>query len=152
MHEQPAGEGVTPDKECGKQKRINVKQDANGYTVDKNGRQGCGSYISASTMICPYCGYTYDTEKELIEAKLKLIDYDIIPEHGTIIKESNQYHEIEKIAESRGYKQGWVVRQIAIKHGFDGLREYAKQKKYSTGWAFMMEKKYLKNKNMTKVI
>ena len=141
IHEQPTGGGAPPVKECGKQSRPGVQKDqSTGYTPDKKGRLGCGAYIAPSVMICPYCGYTYDSERELIMAELKLIDYDIIPDHGSLYKEPSKFEELEKVASNRGYKAGWITRQIALKYGVEGLEDYAKEKRHSQGWVWRMEK------------
>jgi hypothetical protein len=91
--------------------------------------------------ICPFCGYTYPTEKERIKAELQLLSYDILPTPGAPVKKQFEFEEIERTAISRGYKEGWTVRQIAIKHGFEGLQRYGKTKGYSKGWAFMTYKR-----------
>lgn len=143
IHETKEGGGAAPVKECGKQHRAGVKPNIlTGYTEDKAGRPGCGAYINASTMICPFCGYTYDTDKEKIVAELKLIDYNVLPYDGAMIRQPNKYEEIERFAESKGYKPGWVHAQIAFKHGYSGLSEYAKQKGYSQGWAWRIKKQF----------
>jgi len=139
IHEQPTGGGAPPVKECGKQRRPGAKIDEyTGYTPDKKGRPGCGAYIAPSVMICPFCGYTYDSERELIMAELKLIDYDIIPDHGSILKEFSKFEDLEKTANARGYKNGWITRQIALKYGVEGLEDYAKEKRHSQGWVWRM--------------
>lgn len=140
IHETRKGGGEAPVKECGKQRRKGIKPDkATGYTMDKNGRSGCGSYIAPSVMICPYCGYQYDTEKERIFAELELINYGNaqITEHQ-IRPQNNRFSDIERTAAERGYKQGWVTAQIALRYGATGLREYAKIRGYSLGWAAKM--------------
>lgn len=144
LHDQGHGGGAAPQKECGAQRRPGVRPDpVTGYTIDKSGRPGCGSYINASAMICPFCGYSYDTDKELITAELKLIDYTIVPEDGRVIeKKESKFAELERKAESKGYKQGWVTAQIAFADGYPGLMEYAKLKGYSQGWAWRMAKQF----------
>ena len=128
IHEESKGEGVAPVKECGGK-------------PDKKGRPGCGAYINASATICPFCGYTYPTEKERIKAELQLLSYDIMPTPGAPVRKQFEFEDIERTAASRGYKDAWVVRQIGIKHGREGLRQYAKSKGYSSGWVFMTAKR-----------
>jgi superfamily II DNA or RNA helicase len=124
-HKQSRGDGAPPVKECkGK--------------PDKNGLVGCGALIFASQMVCPFCGYEFQKEKKEIFAELVEVNYtDIIPA-------KNNYTELERRAEERGYKHGWVITQIIVKDGRDGLREYAMQKGYKNGWLWGIEKRYEK--------
>jgi superfamily II DNA or RNA helicase len=143
IHKTSKGGGVAPIKECGDQKRPGVKANPEtGYTPDKSGRPGCGCFIAASVMICPFCGYTYDTEKELIAAELVLMDYDILPQNNVHIKEPDKWREIESQAASRGYKDGWVVANILARHGVDELINYAQAKGHQSGWVYRMQKRY----------
>jgi len=130
IHKESKGGGAAPVKECGE-----------GQKPDKKGRKGCGAYINASVTICPFCGYTYPTEKERIKAELQLLSYDILPTPGAPVKKQFEFEEIERTAISRGYKEGWTVRQIAMQHGIEGLQRYGKTKGYSKGWAFMTYKR-----------
>lgn len=145
IHETPKGGGAPAVKECGKTKRHGVKPDALGRTIDKNKRIGCGAYIPASVMICPFCGYLYDTERELATTELQLHDYSIAPNSGAVIASSKMNDDIQNIvstAEARGYKSGWIHAQIAFKLGYAGLSAYAEIQKYSTGWAWRMKKQF----------
>lgn len=143
IHKTSKGGGVAPIKECGEQKRPGIKpHPETGYTPDKSGRPGCGCFIAASIMICPFCGYTYDKEKELLSAELVLMDYDILPKNNTIIREPDKWVELESYAQSRGYKDGWIVANILAKHGVDELINYAHAKGYQSGWVYRMQKRY----------
>lgn len=144
IHEQSRGGGSAPVKECGKQKRHGLRADKlTGYTISKNNKPGCGAYIGSSVMICPYCGYAYDTEKELIDAELKLIEYQNekkrkeIPEYDSILA-------IEKTQKERGYKAGWLFRTIYLKHGDVGLENFAKMRGYNKAWAWRMSRQFSK--------
>lgn len=134
IHESRGGGGAAPVKECGliKQKR----------KPSKNGKPGCGAYINASTMICPFCGYAYDTEKELLEAELKLIDY----QNEQTRKRTTYFDDItalEDTAKLRGYKPQWLFRVVASKFGEEGLKDLAKMRGYSHGWVYRAKMQYM---------
>jgi len=113
--------GAPPVKECkGK--------------ADEYGKSGCGCYVYASQVICPFCGYKFQVEKKIEEVDLVSVEYT----------EPGQYEKLEKYAEQRGYKHGWVIAQIIVKYGRSGLREYAKLKGYAPGWIWQTEKRYAK--------
>jgi superfamily II DNA or RNA helicase len=142
IHKQTKGGAAAPVKECGAKKRKNVKADpVTGYYPDRDDRPGCGSYINASTMICPFCGYKYDTEKEILEAEFEEYKYDIAPAQHIKIKEPDEIDEIIRKQESRGYKEGWAIRKIAYKLGIDGLKKYAEKRNYKKTWALMQAKR-----------
>lgn len=143
VHETKESDGIAPIKECGLQQRKGIKPDPiTGYYPDKNNKPGCGSYIATSIMICPYCGYLFQTEQEKIEVELQLIDEPISLDQKVVIKELPKWSDIEKDAELRGYKNGWIIANILSKYGKTGLHEYAKSKGYSSGWVSMQEKRY----------
>ena len=132
-HEESKGGGAPPVKQCGTM--------AGKRHTDKNGNPGCEAYVFASSRICAFCGYIFELEKELKFAELIQIDYNT--DH-IVIPERNYFDELENVAESRGYKFGWVLNQIIAKDGLDGLVEYAKQRKYQRGWIEMTKKRYEK--------
>lgn len=135
IHAEIKGGGAAPVKECGAKKRKDVKQDPmTGYYPDKDGRPGCGSYLASSVMICPYCGYKYDTDKEIAEAEFAKYEYEIEPAPNMHLKNVDQIDEIMQEAESKGYKDGWAVRRIAHKFGRQGLNDYARKMKYNSFW------------------
>lgn len=129
-HEESKGGGAPPVKQCGTM--------AGKRHTDKNGNVGCDAYIYTSARICE-CGYIFELEKELKFADLVQIDYNT--DHIQI-PEKNYFDELENVAESRGYKFGWVLNQIIEKYGLDGLIDYAKQRKYQRGWVEMTAKRY----------
>lgn len=118
-------EGVAPVKECGlhhgKKK------------VDKNNNEGCGCLILASKMICDYCGYIFEKDKFDIEVDLIKIDYA-----------KNDFIDLERIAEERGYKFAWIIRRIIEKKGLEGLEEFAKYKNYNIHWVHRTKQMYSK--------
>ena len=118
--------GAPPVKECeGK--------------ADENGLTGCGCYIYASQVICPFCGYHFQVDRKYQEVALVEAEYT----------EPAAWKKIEQYAEQRGYKHGWVIAQIIAKYGRDGLREYAKAKGYKAGWLWQTEKRFAKQ--LTKI-
>lgn len=121
--------GAPPVKECGTmgQKRI----------ADKLNNAGCGCYVFASARICPFCGYIFEQEKELKFAELVQIDYS-----EPLPIERNLFDELEREAESRGYKFGWVLNQIIAKQGEQGLIDYAKSRNYQSGWVWQTKRRY----------
>jgi superfamily II DNA or RNA helicase len=145
-HDQKKSEGATPVKECGKDN--NNKEDKD-KVPDINGRLGCGAYVFVSADICPYCGYVFKKEKQKKFAELIKIDYldSHFPVKNTQIDE---FQNLERTAEQRGYKQGWVIPQIIAKHGEDGLKEYAKYRrktepdKFGNGWIWQTKKRFQK--------
>lgn len=130
-HEQSKGGGAPPVKQCGMM--------AGKRHTDKNGNSGCDAYVFASSRICEFCGYVFELEKELKFAELVQIDYST--DH-IVMPERNEFDELEQVAESRGYKPGWILNQIIAKHGLDGLIEYAKSRKYQRGWVEMTARRY----------
>lgn len=121
--------GAPPVKECGTmgQKRI----------ADKLNNPGCGCYVFASARICPFCGYIFEQEKELKFAELVQINYS-----EPLPIERNYFDELEREAESRGYKFGWVLNQIIAKQGEQGLINYAKSRNYQSGWVWQTKRRY----------
>jgi len=130
-HEESKGGGAPPVKQCGTM--------AGKRHTDKNGNCGCEAYVFASSRICDFCGYIFELEKELKFAELVQIDYNT--DHVQL-PERNYFDELEQIAESRGYKFGWVLNQIIAKSGMDGLIEYANSRNYKSGWIEMTKRRY----------
>ena len=133
FHEQSKGAaGAPPVKQCG---TMNGKQ-----KTDKLGNPGCEAYVYASAKVCAFCGYIFEQEREAKFAELVQIDYAqlLIPERS----ERNFYDELEKEAESRGYKFGWVLNQIIAKEGEKGLKAYGKSRNYQIGWFYGMKRRY----------
>jgi hypothetical protein len=112
-HKQSKGGGAPPVKECKK----------------------CKCYVFATLRECPFCGYVFPVEKTVKVAELVAVDY-------TSVKPASGYAELERRAEERGYKHGWVITQILLKEGRDGLWAYAKEKGYKSGWVWATEKRY----------
>lgn len=124
-HQKPGADGIAPVKECG---LINQKP-----KIDKNGNPGCGCLILASKKICS-CGYIFETPKIEINIDLVYIEQIESP--------LEKFVNLERRAEERGYKQGWVINQVISDGGVAALEEYAKFKKYNNGWIYRSEKIY----------
>lgn len=131
-HEQSKSSGGAPPvKECGK---MGEKR-----KVDKHGNYGCGCYVFASSRICAFCGYVFEQDKELKFAELIEINYS-----EPLPIERNLFDELEREAESRGYKFGWVLNMIIAKQGEQGLKDYAKSRNYQSGWFWQTKRRYEK--------
>jgi len=119
LHREPGG-GAAAVKEC----------------------KGCGAMIYAGQRVCPFCGYEFpaDARRQLV-AELAEVDYT-----STVVPaaENRWYSELERLAESRGYKQRWVIHQIFSREGLAGLRLFAKFKGYNSSWVWQQER-FLKN-------
>jgi len=133
FHDQRKSDGAAPVKACGGGDPISGEKGK----PDKNGREGCGAYIFASAQVCPYCGYLFEHNKEIKAVDLVQIDYA-----QPLKMEEPEWKKLERIAESRGYKHGWVINQIIAKGGEDSLAEYAKAKQYSAGWMWRARQTY----------
>lgn len=134
FHEQTKGGGAPPVKQCGTQ---------SGKTKpDKHDNLGCGCYVFASAKICAFCGYVFEQEREAKYAELVLHDYAniVMPEKKPV----DIFNELEREAESRGYKLAWVLHQIIAKQGENGLKEYGKSRNYQIGWFYGMKRRYQK--------
>ena len=137
-HELKESLSAQPIKECGSTGK-----------EDKNGIKGCGYLCPVSLEICPDCGYIFTHEKETKFGDFKEIIYldNPFPEKNTQV---NEFQDLERLAESRGYKAGWVVPQIIAKSGEDGLKEYAKYRKqlepdkFGNGWIWQTKKRFSK--------
>jgi len=122
-HESKSSSGVPAVKECGAPGK------------DKNGKFGCGDYILASAKICPGCGYIYPEKKEEGSIDLSLMVEDNTGQMKAVkpIHEMN-YQELEQFAKYNKFKQMWVIVQIYLREGNEGLENYRNFKNYSPGW------------------
>ena len=144
-HEQKKGEGAAPVKSCGNGDPISGKDGK----PDKNGRKGCGAYIFASAMICPYCGFIFEQKKKVKFADLIEIEYS-----KPINFEKDFYAELDKEAEHRGYKFGWVINRIIAEKGEQGLVEYSDHRrkkepgKFGRYWVEQTKRRYARQIQM----
>lgn len=130
--------GVAPVKECPETE------------LDENGRSGCGCIIPAPAPICKYCGYIFPPPKKETPKEAEFIqieNYELLPAE-LVGKQfgSMTIRELEEVKRIKGFKHGWLVKQILI-HKDLSLMEYAKYKKYKYPrmWVERMEKMYIKN-------
>lgn len=122
-HQSKSGSGVPAVKECGEPGR------------DKNGKFGCGDFILASSKMCPTCGYLYPDKKEEKDIILSLM---IQQNDGSVkaVKPVSKmdFNELEAFAKYNRFKQMWVVIQIYLRDGDEGLKKYRTFKGYNPGW------------------
>lgn len=123
-------EGVAPVKECGIVRGKNK--------IDSNNNIGCGCLILASRQICNYCGYIFEQDIEEIEIDLIHIDYE---NEGGNYKGIN-FDRLERTAEERGYKFGWVINNVIAEGGAEALAAFQEYKKYKTEWLSRMKQHY----------
>lgn len=126
--------GVTPVKECGFIK--------GSRKLDKNNNLGCGCLILASRKICNYCGYIFEQEKVEIDINLVHIDYTFDVSEPTQKYNDVEFAKLERKAEERGYKFGWVINNVIALGGLEALEAFQKYKSYKTSWIFSIEKTY----------
>jgi len=138
-HKRSEKEGIAPVKECPEEK------------YDERGFQGCGCIIPAPAPKCKHCGYIFPKEeKKFLEGEfIQVENYQLLPPE--LINKSwgdLDLEQLEKVREIKGYKQGWIIRQIAMNANLN-LLDYAKFKNYNypEAWVARMEKMY--NLNQT---
>lgn len=106
---------------------------------DLNGVFGCGAMLHASVTTCKHCGYIYPVKKqEFIEVDFEqLFNTKFLPE-GFIAKNINEMSlsELEAFREQRGYKLGWITRQIHLREDLN-LIDYAVLKGYKNPEAWV---------------
>lgn len=110
---------------------------------------GCGAILHASAPSCKYCGFVFERKKsEPKEAEfIQLENYEFLPPE-LVGKSwgSMGIEELEKVREIKGFKQGWIIRQILLNKDLE-LIDYARFKgyKHAAAWVERMEKMYIKN-------
>lgn len=127
-HSNTNSSSIAPVKECGV--ILGKKK------TDKYGNIGCGCLILASRRICNYCGYVF--EQEIKEIEINLVHIDYLAED----RKEDDFAKLERRAEERGYKQGWVINNIIADGGLENLLKYANYKNYKNGWIYSIEKRY----------
>jgi superfamily II DNA or RNA helicase len=101
----------------------------------------CGALLRLSLQVCPYCGYQFPPPKvkepiEVILEQLKKNDIELYKQYQKFIK-------LEKRANEKGFKKGWVIWQLKTKKDFE---DYEKFKNYKRGWAkFQIEQRGIEN-------
>lgn len=90
----------------------------------------CGAILRLNIRVCPYCENEFPPPKaketiEVILEKLKKEDIELYKQYQKFIK-------LEKKAEEKGFKKGWVLYQLKTIKDFE---DYEKYKNYKFGWA-----------------
>ncbi len=126
--------GIAPVKECPEDK------------LDVNFKKGCGCIIPAPAPACKYCGFVFPKEErkfsegEFIEVQ----NYNLLPPElvgqawGALSLE-----QLEQVRTIKGYKLGWIIKQIAINKDLQ-LIDYARLREFKSPdfWVQKMEKMY----------
>jgi superfamily II DNA or RNA helicase len=126
--------GVAPVKECPEER------------FDENLKNGCGCIIPAPAPTCKYCGFVFPKEeKKFAEGEfIEVQNYNLLPPEivgqawGALSLE-----QLEQVRTIKGYKLGWIIKQIAINKDLT-LLEYAKFRDFKAPamWVERMEKMY----------
>ena len=136
-HEKYRKGGEAPIKECGVLKVKHKNTDPlTGRTPDKDGRTGCGAYITTGLDVCPFCGYKYEFQKETTAGLLSEAFHRDLNISGLDSKSLAIFQNLDAIAKSKGYNPYWVPRQILISQGEAGVFSYARYKGYGRWWAY----------------
>ncbi|MCP4551122.1 MAG: DEAD/DEAH box helicase [Bacteroidetes bacterium] len=109
---------------------------------------GCGAILHASAPTCKFCGYIFERKKsEPKEADfIQLENYDSLPvELVGVSWGSMSIKELEKVRKIRGYKIGWIAKQIIMNKDLE-LIDYARFRNFKSGaaWVERMERMYIK--------
>lgn len=133
-HKRSDKQGIAPVKECPENK------------FDERGKTGCGCIIPAPAPSCKYCGYIFPKEeKKLLEGEfIQVENYNLLPPE--LVNKTwgdMSIEQLENVREIKGYKQGWIIRQIAMNRNLS-LLDYAKFKNYNypEAWVERMKKMY----------
>lgn len=107
---------------------------------------GCGAIMHAGAPKCKQCGFIFEKKKnEPKEGEfIQLENYEFLP--LDLVNKSwgvMSIEELEKVREVKGYKQGWLIRQILLNKDLN-LIDYATFKKYKNprAWVETTEKRY----------
>ncbi len=109
---------------------------------------GCGAILHASAPNCKFCGFVFEKNKKAPQEAefIQLENYESLPEEliGKAFGSMN-FEELEKVKSVRGYKFGWLVKQIIMREDLQ-LIDYAHYKKYKypNQWVEKMKKMYIR--------
>lgn len=99
----------------------------------------CDCMVHARVTECPECGYIWKkSEKERVFAELQELSYSEIQAKAN----GASVAELEQMRIARGYKIGWLLRQLKTK---DKFYEYARLKGYKRAWV-KHQKNYYENR------
>jgi superfamily II DNA or RNA helicase len=116
---------------------------------DENEKDGCGAILHASAAKCKICGFIFPKvisepkEAEFVQLENKeFLPLELVGKGWG----SMSMEELEKVREIKGYKMGWIIKQILLNKDLD-LISYGKMKGYKSphAWADRMEKMYIRN-------
>jgi uncharacterized OB-fold protein len=97
----------------------------------------CGALVSVGVKICEYCGYEWvQSEEERRVMELQEMEYRQIQLE---MHRAQTVQEMEAIRTARGYKQGWLLRQLTTK---TQLQEYAEMMGYKPYWRHLQAERY----------
>jgi len=94
----------------------------------------CGAYIPGSCKKCDFCQFIYPkTREEIVEEQLKPFREGAL---STIV-DVTDIPKMELIRKARGYKMGWIFRQMIAKEPNKAknlIIEYGNYKNYNSAW------------------
>lgn len=98
----------------------------------------CSAILPSAIRICTECAYEFQQSQEEKEfALLQEMSYEDIKQE---INRGISFDRLEAIREAKGYKKGWVYRQLTTK---EDLIKYAKHHNYKKGWvAYQLKLRY----------
>jgi len=124
------------DREWSLKKKAKKKKDKEDLMPVKTCPE-CECLIAVSCKTCPECGYKYPiSEQEKIFVELQELSYNDLMNKA---KEAS-IAELEQMRIAKGYKIGWLLRQLSTA---DQFIEYQNFKGYKKGWANFQLKTYL---------
>jgi superfamily II DNA or RNA helicase len=93
----------------------------------------CQALVIASSRYCKYCGWEFEKTKEEKIAELVEVNYaQHIPQKLNFSKMT--FEELDEYARQRGYKKGFIYRQVYLAFGEQGLKDYAKKHGFHHSW------------------
>ncbi|MEF8985182.1 MAG: DEAD/DEAH box helicase family protein [Bacteroidales bacterium] len=112
-HEEAAGGGLPPVKECG--------YNSDGQPINTNGRKGCRRLIHAGYNICPFCGFKYPG-KNLSEIDLHTIMQTeaggtMVMKKTKRIKDMN-LDELYEYWQAKKHNKSWLYQQLWWRGGY----------------------------------
>jgi superfamily II DNA or RNA helicase len=119
------------------------------FLEDINKKLGCGALIHLSAPKCKSCGWVFPVKEKEAPKEVEFVqleNYDFLsPELVGKSWGVMSIKELEQVQEAKGYKQGWLIKQIMLNKDLR-LIDYASLKGYKDplAWCKQMEKIYIK--------
>jgi superfamily II DNA or RNA helicase len=115
---------------------------------DINNNLGCGALVHLSAAKCKFCNYVFPKEiKKEIESEFVQLENNqyLPPELIGKTWGSMTVAELEEVRIIKGYKMGWIVRNILLNKDLE-LIDYARLKGYKNAakWVERMNEMYIK--------